>query len=211
MPTIEAFRAAATSHLGYVEGPANNQTVFGAWIGAQYQPWCASFQSYVWIHDCGGTLPMGPHGSASVASFRSSYQQAKKWGSAPKAGAWVCYGHDAHIEWVDEVHADGIWTIGGNTGQGSYNNGGGVYRQFRYFAHPPEPIEGYCYPDYAPSPTQEDDMAIILDVTDGTDNWLLDGGRKIPITSTADQNAWLAAGCKVAKISREQLNKIPSA
>lgn len=66
---------------------------------------------------------------------------------------------------------------------------------------------------YAPQPAPEEDpdMAIILNVTDGADDYLLDGGKKFPITSVDDYKAWQAAGCKVAPISRDQLNKIPSA
>lgn len=188
-PTIEQMRAAWQRWDGYVEGPANNETVFGKWYGFDKVPWCAEALSYMWIVECKGTLPMGPKGAAAVYSFRTSYQHAHQWGSDAKVGAFVCFGTDAHIGWVDELALNGFWFWSGNTGQGSYNNGGGVHRFFVNYAHPPEPIEGYCYPDYQPAePEEEDDMILVLHPVAGPDtggDFMVQGDKYVLLHSAA--------------------------
>lgn len=44
MGTAQAALDVARQWLGYKEGP-NNRSVFGAWYGMDYNPWCAMFTS----------------------------------------------------------------------------------------------------------------------------------------------------------------------
>ena len=195
-PTIEQFRAACKSQDGVAEIP-DNDVFYNTWYyghrvnGSQY-PWCAVFMSWIWIVACRADLSaygFGARGSAGVWEWRTRFQNSGRWGHTAKVGAMVCFGNDGHIGWVDEITIDGFWYWSGNTGQGSYNNGGGVHRAFVSFANPPEPIEGYCYPDYAPEEDavkHEPFIVVCRDPKHSTAQYLVLGSHVIPVPNQAE-------------------------
>ena len=62
MSQREAFITALESKIGYVEGPKDNETIFGAFTKANFLPWCGSFmmwgaaQADVKIPNCVSTV-----------------------------------------------------------------------------------------------------------------------------------------------------------
>lgn len=99
-------------YLGYQEG-AGNHTIFGAEIGAQNQPWCASYQS-----DRLKAAGFAGHSSASAQALVESFPT----GHTPRVGALVGFhmpgGHSGinHVGFVTAVLSGSrIATIEGNT------------------------------------------------------------------------------------------------
>lgn len=168
MPNIQQVREAHQRNLSTVESPPNSNNVrYNTWyyghpVSGQY-PWCAVYQSYIWIVECGGNTGLGPKGSASCSVWVAAHQRNGTWGTTPREGAFVFYGPGggSHIEWVDVVTSSGIWTYGGNTGGSNPYAGGGVWRQFRPY-NGSERIYGYGYPTYDATPTTEEDEDMLL-------------------------------------------------
>jgi hypothetical protein len=157
MGTAQQVVDLARQHIGYVEGPRNNETKFGAWSGYNFQPWCGSFIN--WLFHSTGT-----HGEPSVVwtpgganSYKSKGRLLPRnsgdvrpgdvvffdWGGSQNTGAID------HVGLVEAVLPDGrIQTIEGNTSstdRGSQSNGGGVWRRVR----PRGVIAGFGRPNYA--------------------------------------------------------------
>lgn len=146
-------------HLGYVEGPRNNETPFGAHTGYQFQPWCGSFTDTGFDEIGMGSEPS----SVYTPSGAAGYQRAGAWisrGGPVQPGDVVYFdwqgGTSArgvdHVGIVEAVLPDGrIQTIEGNTSatdRGSQSNGGGVYRRQR----PRGVIAGFGRPHYDLAP-----------------------------------------------------------
>ena len=125
----------AKKWLGYRETNVN-LTVFGAWYGANGNPWCAYFCS--WCDDkAGGKFHFGYVPYVVAAAFANQYGLYTT--ISPVEGDFVCYdwnydGTFDHIglflRWIDKS-AGTFETIEGNTlppgGSGNQSNGGGVY------------------------------------------------------------------------------------
>ena len=153
--TVLDVLANARKWLGFVEGPRNNETPFGAWTGFQFQPWCASFASKMFFDAGGSESCFGKY--ASTRAWAAKFQSLGRWRDRnPQVGDVVFFNFGApyihHVGIVEKVLADGtIQTLEGNTSAGSSGsqaNGGGVYRRLRKTG-----IAGYGIPDYAPAPT----------------------------------------------------------
>lgn len=142
---------------GFVEGPGNNETPFGAWYGDQFEPWCDQYMSY-----CGATSGNGDvigkfeYCPSHVDWFRSRGQ----WGDAPQVGALVFYdwngdGLADHVGIVVAFDDSSITTYEGNTSSGvagSQSNGGGAYQRTR----PRDGmVMGYGYPAYPADAPQD--------------------------------------------------------
>ncbi len=150
--TPSVVLALAASTLGYSESPAgSNKSKFGAWYGAQGQPWCASWVSWVFYHaglPLPATTPKGfaycPYG---VKWFRDKGQFFKQ----PKAGDvvffdWQKDGISDHVGIVEKVNSDGtVTTIEGNTSASNNSNGGQVQRRVR----PMGVIQGFGRPNWS--------------------------------------------------------------
>lgn len=147
---------------GFVEGPGNNQTPFGAWYGDNYEPWCDQFMSY--CGDASGNADVVGH-FEYCPSHVNWFKSRGQWGSSPAVGALVFYswsenGVADHVGIVVSFDGGSITTYEGNTSSGvsgSQSNGGGAYARTR----PRDgAILGYGYPAYgagstvAPTPVQ---------------------------------------------------------
>lgn len=169
MATADDVLRVAGSHVGYVEGPRDNETVFGARTGYNFQPWCGSFVDTV-LQDVGMivTARGGPNAEPSsvyTPNGAAAYQRLGRWidRNGPAQPGDVVYfdwqggtgsGGVDHVGFVEAVRADGqVQTIEGNTSPsnaGSQSNGGGVYRRVR----PRSVIAGFGRPAYTNTPSQ---------------------------------------------------------
>jgi len=146
----------ARKHLGYVEGPRDNETPFGARTGYNFQPWCGSFVNCV-LQDAG---QLGEPSSVYTPSGAASYRKLGRWiernGPAqPGDVVFFDWGGSTessrvdHVGLVEEILPNGsVQTIEGNTSptsSGSQSNGGGVYRRVR----PRSVIAGFGRPAYS--------------------------------------------------------------
>jgi hypothetical protein len=148
----------ARQQIGYIEGPRDNETKFGAWSGYNFQPWCGSFVN--WIFNFTGT---GAEPSVVwTPGGAQAYQKLGRW--IPRNSPDVRPGDVVFFDWggsqltgaVDHVAlveaplSDGrIQTIEGNTSPGeggSQSNGGGCWRRIR----PRGVIAGFGRPNYSP-------------------------------------------------------------
>ena len=165
MSTASRVLDIARGHIGYIEGPRNNETVFGARSGYNFQPWCGSFTDAV-LQDAGLQVtksggPTSEPSSVYTPSGSSRYKSIGRW--IPRHGA-VQPGDIVYFDWggsestsrvdhvgiVEAVLPDGrIQTIEGNTSRtdsGSQGNGGGVWRRVRSRGV----IAGFGRPLYTP-------------------------------------------------------------
>ena len=148
--------AMAASTIGYKESPAGtNASKFGAWYGANYQPWCASWVSWVFYH-AGLPLPATtPKGFAYCPYGVHWFKNKGQFFKQPKVGDVVFFdftsGRDGiadHVGIVEKVNSDGtVTTIEGNTSNttaGSQSNGGCVARRIRSM----NVIQGFGRPNW---------------------------------------------------------------
>lgn len=135
---LQALEEAQTQ-LGYTEG-ANNDTKYGAWYGANYQPWCAMFTTWCYIGAGSGCFLKGSR--YAYVPYLVADAQNGRYGlsitSSPMAGDLVAYdwsgGDYDHIGIFQSGSASSWNAIEGNTSpdnNGSQSNGGGVYRRNR--------------------------------------------------------------------------------
>lgn len=159
MATADDVIRVAQSHVGYVEGPRDNETVFGARTGFNFQPWCGSFVDCVLI-DAGQT---GEPSSIYTPNGAAAYRRLGRWidrNGPVQPGDVVFFdwqggtgsGGVDHVGIVAEVRRDGqVETIEGNTSPsnaGSQSNGGMVARRVR----PRNVIAGFGRPAYTGTP-----------------------------------------------------------
>ncbi len=143
----------AVSTLGYKESPpGSNASKFGFWYGANYQPWCATWVSWVFYH-AGLPLPATtPKGFAYCPYGVKWFKDNGKFYKSPKVGDVVFFdwsgGRDGiadHVGIVEKVNSDGsITTIEGNTSSSSNSNGGEVQRRHRTL----NVVQGFGRPNY---------------------------------------------------------------
>jgi hypothetical protein len=158
MGTAKQALDLARLQIGYIEGPRNNETKYGAWSGYNFQPWCGSWTNWI-LHFSGTT---GEPSSVWTPGGAQSYQKLGRWiqrGSADvRPGDLVFFDWGGstlaskvdHIGIVEAPLPDGrIQTIEGNTSPsdaGSQGNGGGCWRRIR----PRGVIAGFGRPNYTP-------------------------------------------------------------
>ena len=133
----------AQREIGFVEGP-NNESKYGQWYGADHEPYCAMFVSYVFNQAglSGLIAAQSPKGFAYCPTGLTWFQ--KRGQVLPKgqgrAGDIIFYdfsgrGVAEHVGIIENCSASGITTIEGNTSPdhavGSQANGNGVYRRHR--------------------------------------------------------------------------------
>lgn len=144
----------AVSTLGYKESPpGTNKSLFGFWYGADRQPWCASWVSWVFYH-AGLPLPATtPKGFAYCPYGVKWFKEKGRFFNQPKVGDVVFFdftprrdGIADHVGIVEKVNSDGsVTTIEGNTSAGgSQSNGGEVCRKVR----PLSVVQGFGRPNY---------------------------------------------------------------
>jgi hypothetical protein len=144
-PAAATVRAAALQEaaqwLGTKESPANsNRTPFGAWYGADGQPWCAMFCTYAFEVGAFGGSPSFAKGQryAYVPYIVDDARHGRNGLSittAPIPGDLVCYDWDGgdydHVGIFEGGNANEWTAIEGNTSASNNSNGGEVQRRTR--------------------------------------------------------------------------------
>ena len=133
----------ATAELGTIEGPKDNETKYGKFMKANFQPWCGSFINWV-ASESGVKIP----NTVYTPSGAQAFKKAKSWIDGdvadPEPGdiAYFDFPSDSvdrisHVGIVVKDNEDGtVWCIEGNTSSkksGSQRNGGEVCKQLRAF------------------------------------------------------------------------------
>lgn len=150
----------AKAEIGTVEGPKDNQTKYGAFTKANFQPWCGSFVMWC-ANQAGVKVPNTVYTPAGAQAF----QKSKRWyETAPQAGDIVYFDFPAdgvdrisHVGIVIKDNKDGTCeTIEGNTsGTGDQRNGGMVLKKTRAYAKNKKGIQvsivGFGRPDFGKS------------------------------------------------------------
>jgi hypothetical protein len=126
MATVAEALARASKHLGYTEGPKNNETPFGAWAGCQFQPWCHAFTSKI-LDEVGEGIGKIAYCPTGVVYFRDKGQLHTE----PQAGdVFYLWFKDknryAHTGFVKAVDGNWIVTVEGNSNSAGSRTGGSV-------------------------------------------------------------------------------------
>lgn len=138
------FIAVAKGELGVVEGPKENETKYGAFTKANFQPWCGSFVNW-----CANQVGLKIPNCVYTPGGASAFIKKKQWelasdSATPLPGDIVFFdfpndGVDriSHIGIVVKDNGDGTVTcIEGNTApdkKGDQRNGGQVCLKVRAF------------------------------------------------------------------------------
>ncbi len=138
------FVKTAGAEVGYVEGPKDNETKYGAFTKSNFLPWCGSFVMWC-AHEVGLKIPNVVYTPAGVEGFKG----IGKWSNAetadPKTGDIVFFdfleggAKVEHVGIVVKNNLDGtIITIEGNTKgdkkkSDSEANGGEVVKKVRAY------------------------------------------------------------------------------
>lgn len=138
--TAEKLIKVAKAEIGYIEGPKDNETKYGKWAKANFQPWCGSFVN--WCADQAGVkIPNTVYTPSGAAAFKKS----KRWYEEdPQPGDIVYFDFPddsinriSHVGIVVKNNQDGtVWCIEGNTSsdkRGSQRNGGEVCKKLRAY------------------------------------------------------------------------------
>ena len=141
--TVGRFIQVAKSQVGYIEGPKDNETKYGKFTKANFQPWCGSFVMWC-ANEAGVKVPNTVYTPGGAAAFK----KAGAWIDAdiadPEPGdiAYFDFPSDgvdriSHVGIVIEDNGDGtVWCIEGNTSgdaKGSQRNGGEVCKKLRAY------------------------------------------------------------------------------
>jgi hypothetical protein len=133
----------AKSQVGYIEGPKDNETKYGAYTKANFQPWCGSFVNWC-ANEAGVKVPNTVYTPGGAAAFKKKGAWIDGDLADPEPGDIAYFDFPAdgvdrisHVGIVIEDNEDGtVWCIEGNTSsnkKGSQRNGGETCRQLRAF------------------------------------------------------------------------------
>ena len=124
----------ALGEIGYIEGPKDNETKYGKFTKANFQPWCGSFVMWC-ANEAGVKVPNTVYTPAGAQAFIKAGTWQPIETAAPAVGD-ICYfdfpndGVDriSHVGIVTAVNADGTVDVAeGNTSadkKGDQRNGG---------------------------------------------------------------------------------------
>lgn len=138
------FIAVAKGELGVIEGPKDNETKYGAFMKANFLPWCGSFVNW-----CASQVNLKIPNCVSTVVGAKAFEKNGKWEKAsdtaqPLPGdiAFFDFPNDgvdriSHVGIVVKDNGDGTVTcIEGNTApdkKGDQRNGGQVCQKVRAF------------------------------------------------------------------------------
>ena len=133
----------AKSQVGYIEGPKDNETKYGAYTKANFQPWCGSFVNWC-ANEAGVKIPNTVYTPGGAAAFKKANAWIDGDIADPEPGdiAYFDFPSDgvdriSHVGIVIEDNEDGtVWCIEGNTSsnkKGSQRNGGECCKQLRAY------------------------------------------------------------------------------
>ena len=143
MGTAAKLIEIAKGEIGVIEGPRDNETKYGAYTKANFQPWCGSF--VMWCADQAGVkVPNTVYTPSGAAAFKKSgrWYDAQICDPEPGDIAYFDFPGDgvdriSHVGIVIKDNEDGtVVCIEGNTTNkkgGSQRNGGEVCRQVRAY------------------------------------------------------------------------------
>jgi hypothetical protein len=135
--TVEAIIEVAKKEIGTIEGPKDNETKYGKWTGANFQPWCQSFVS--WSAYTSGLDAKKYPKTASTVAAADFFKKNNRWADArnddPTPGDWIFFDFPddgvnriSHVGLCIKNNGDGtIQVIEGNTSgtaKGDQRNGG---------------------------------------------------------------------------------------
>jgi hypothetical protein len=135
--SLEAIIEVARKEIGTIEGPKDNETKYGKWTGANFQPWCQSFVS--WCAFTSGLDAKKYPKSASTVAAADWFKKNNRWADArnddPTPGDWIFFDFPddgvnriSHVGLCVKNNKDGtIQVIEGNTSgtsKGDQRNGG---------------------------------------------------------------------------------------
>jgi Putative peptidoglycan binding domain/CHAP domain len=135
--SLEAIIEIAKKEIGTIEGPKDNETKYGKWTGANFQPWCQSFVS--WCAFTAGLDAKKYPKSASTIAASDWFKKNSRWADArnddPTPGDWIYFDFPddgvnriSHVGLCIKNNGDGtIQVIEGNTSgtaKGDQRNGG---------------------------------------------------------------------------------------
>jgi hypothetical protein len=124
--------AIATAEVGYVEGPKDNETKYGAFTKHNFQPWCGSFLMWC-AKKAGVTIP----NVVSVIDGMEAFKQMDRLRDKPRVGDLAFFNFTKgvipqHVGLVVEVNQPGVITcVEGNTSSKNQSNGGQVEKKPR--------------------------------------------------------------------------------
>jgi hypothetical protein len=134
----------AKAEVGYIEGPKDNETKYGKFTKADFQPWCGSFVNWCG-NEAGVKIPNTVYTPAGAAAFKKAGSWVDGDIADPEPGdiAYFDFPSDgvdriSHVGIVIEDNGDGtVWCIEGNTTgdgkKGSQRNGGEACKKLRAF------------------------------------------------------------------------------
>jgi hypothetical protein len=153
----------ALKEEGYVEGPKDNETKFGAFTKANFLPWCGSFCMWV-ANEAGVKIPNTVSTMAGAAAFKKMGTWTDAAAAKPEPGDIVYFDFAAggapieHVGIVVKDNGDGtVTTMEGNTSgdkkkSGSQANGGEAVKKIRAYKKNskgiPSFIVGFGRPNY---------------------------------------------------------------
>ena len=163
--SVEAIIEVAKKEIGTIEGPKDNETKYGKWTGANFQPWCQSFVS--WSAYTSGLDPKKYPKTASTVAAADWFKKNNRWADArnddPTPGDWIFFDFPddgvnriSHVGLCIKNNGDGtIQVIEGNTSgtaKGDQRNGGMCVEKTRaYVKHKTlmNAVVGWGRPVYA--------------------------------------------------------------
>jgi surface antigen len=144
MSQVDDFLAVAKAEIGTVEGPKDNETKYGAFTKANFQPWCGSF--VMW---CAAQVKLKIPNVVSTTLGAEKFKGTGSWSNAatakPKPGDLAFFDFAVggnpvdHVGIVVKDNGDGtVTTIEGNTSgdkkkSASERNGGEVAQKIRAY------------------------------------------------------------------------------
>jgi len=135
--SLDLIIEVAKKEIGTIEGPKDNETKYGKWTGANFQPWCQSFVS--WCAFTSGLDPKKYPKTASTVAASDWFKKNDRWADArnddPTPGDWIFFDFPddgvnriSHVGLCIKNNGDGtIQVIEGNTSgtaKGDQRNGG---------------------------------------------------------------------------------------
>jgi hypothetical protein len=163
--SLESIIAVAKKEIGTIEGPKDNETKYGKWIGVNFQPWCQSFVSWCAFTSGVAKFPK----SASTVAASDEFKKQGRWADArnddPTPGDWIYFDFPddgvnriSHVGLCIKNNGDGtIQVIEGNTSgtaKGDQRNGGMCVEKTRAYVKNNKPklinaVVGWGRPVYA--------------------------------------------------------------
>jgi len=161
--TAEKLVEVALAEEGYVEGPKDNQTKYGAFTKANFLPWCGSFVMWC-ANEAGVKVPNTVSTMAGAAAFKKMGTWTDAKSASPAPGDIVYFDFAAggapieHVGIVIKDNGDGtVTTIEGNTAgnkkkSSSQANGGEAVVKIRAYKKNkkgiPAFVAGFGRPNY---------------------------------------------------------------